>query len=278
MRDDTVAVGDVIQVGALTVATISSASAASHHVFVAAGVGITAFLSLAERYGRINYGAAIHYAVRSAQDVPFRARLEGLGGGDVVVVLHDKTTGQQLDICRIIRDMPWNSHLYFCGPGRLMDEALPTALGIPRNEVHFGSFEPDVSGGSGGGDTFEVVVSREGRDTSTATNLKVGGEEPLLEVLQKQFANDTAWSCNAGNCGTCKVGLRQGRVDHGGTAISADEQATAMLPCCPVALCEPAGWMHHHRDLARCRIAIHGPGFSVALELCTTRDLEIGCQ
>jgi ferredoxin len=117
--------------------------------------------------------------------------------------------------------MKWNSHLYFCGPRRLMNEATreTTARCVPETEVHFEAFEADISG-----DPFEAVVAN--RENKL---LKVGEEESLLEVLQKHF--DVDYSCSVGNCGTCRIGLKEGRVDHRGTALTEAEKTTSILSC-----------------------------------------------
>jgi ferredoxin-NADP reductase len=216
---ETVQVGHTVQVGAIT-GSVPVVSAASHHIFVAGGVGITAFLSLVEQYRKIHYSVVLHYAVRSADDVPFRDRLARLG--DDCVVIYDKAAGQRLDVRRIIENTRWNSQLYFCGPKRLMDEAAKEtkAHGITDGEVHFEAFEAEISG-----DPFEAVVANKGDRL-----IKVGEEETLLECLQKHF-DDVDSSCGVGNCGTCRVSLRDGRVDHRGSALTEAEKATSMLAC-----------------------------------------------
>jgi ferredoxin-NADP reductase len=215
---EAVQVGHMVHVGAITSA-VPTAGAASNHVFVAGGVGITAFLALIERYKLIHFGVTLHYAVRSAEEVPFRERLAKLGED---MVIYDRAAGQRLDIRRIVESLPWNTQLYFCGPKRLMDEAAREikARGIPEKEVHFEAFEADISG-----DPFEAVVANKGGKT-----IKVGEEETLLECLQKEFG-DVDSSCCVGNCGTCRVSLKDGRVDHRGTALTEEEKATSMLAC-----------------------------------------------
>ncbi|KAK4225025.1 pyruvate kinase-like protein [Podospora fimiseda] len=227
---ETVEIGDTLQLSTPT-AGIPVSRAASHHVFVAAGVGITAFLSLLEYYKSINYSYILHYAVRSEEEVPFRSRLEALGlGGNGKegrgVVLYSKAAGSRLDVRCIIENMQWNTQLYFCGPKRLMDEAAKEtrAHGIAEKEVHFEAFEADLSG-----DPFEVVVDG---TKGGGVVIRVGEEETLLECLQKEFGDDAVdSSCCVGNCGTCRVGLKDGRVDHRGTALTEDEKSTSMLSC-----------------------------------------------
>jgi len=213
--------GGKLQVGRFT-SDVPMGSMASHHEFVAGGIGITAFLPLLEELHAIHYSCVLHYAVRSADEVPFRDRLERLGAD--VVRLYDKAHGQRLDVGSVVRGLPWNSRISFCGPRRLMDEALreTKAAGLGGDDVHFEAFEADASG-----DPFEAVVANRGGRV-----VAVGGEETLLEVLRRQFGDDdVASSCEVGNCGTCKIPVKEGRIEHRGTALSDDERANSMLSC-----------------------------------------------
>ncbi|KAH7326239.1 cytochrome P450 CYP645A1 [Stachybotrys elegans] len=210
--------GDIIQVGNIT-ADVSLASDASNHIFIVGGIGITAFMDMIKVMQSINFNFQLHYAVRSADDIPFRDRLEPLAE---FTTIYDKSKGQRMDIKRILETMPWNSHIYVCGPDRMM-EATKVAVkecGISPNEVHFEAFAADISG-----DPFEAVVAnKEGKV------FNVGEEESLLEVLRREYPS-IASSCEAGNCGTCKIGLASGRVDHRGTALSEEEKKVSMLSC-----------------------------------------------
>ncbi|KAI8957863.1 PK beta-barrel-protein domain-containing protein-like protein [Daldinia sp. FL1419] len=220
----TAQVGDVVEIGRVTT-DIKPAAAASNHVFIAGGIGITAFLSMLEMYGRIHWESALHYGVRdAASDVPFRKRIEALGD---TVKMYDGAKGQRMDIAAIFEGLSWNSHVYVCGPRRMMDEAVreAKARGLGEDEVHFEAFGADTSG-----DPFEVEVTSS-REKSSKT-LKVGAEETLLEVLKRHFGDEhVPSSCEVGNCGTCKVALRSGRVDHRGTSLMEEERKDAMLSC-----------------------------------------------
>ncbi|KAI0012696.1 PK beta-barrel-protein domain-containing protein-like protein [Xylariaceae sp. FL0662B] len=216
---DTAREGDVVQVGRAT-ADVRPAGSASVHVFIAGGIGITALLGLAEVYRRIHWETIVHYGVRDAADVPFRARVvDGLGDA---LRLYEADRGRRLDLPALFRALPWNAHVYVCGPRRMMDEAAREArvVGLRDDEVHFEAFAADTSG-----DPFEVEVrNRENRV------LRVGEEETLLEVLRETFG-DVPSSCEVGNCGTCRVELKGGRVEHRGTALLDEEKAEAMLSC-----------------------------------------------
>ncbi|KAL2687423.1 hypothetical protein Neosp_004984 [[Neocosmospora] mangrovei] len=210
--------GNVIQVGRIT-SDVVPAKSASTHVFIAGGIGITAFMDLLKRYHTIHWALKLHYAVRSVEEFPYQARLEALGDD---VVVYDGSKGDRMDVESIVKALPWNSHLYVCGPTRMMASAKEAVqkYGIPANEVHFEQFAAEVSG-----DAFEVqVVNRNDK------LFRVDGEESLLEVLRREF-DDVPSSCEVGNCGTCKVKVESGRVEHRGTALSEEERRREMLAC-----------------------------------------------
>ncbi|WYZ41580.1 hypothetical protein EsH8_V_000475 [Colletotrichum jinshuiense] len=215
---ESTAVGDILQVGRITT-DVKVAGASSNHVFIVGGIGITAFLALAEDYHEVHYNFEMHYAVRSANDVPFRSRLEALGSS---VRLYDRSKGERMDIDDIIRTLKWNSHVYVCGPTRMTEAARKAAEdhGLDGGDVHYEAFSADTSG-----DPFDVEVAN--RDGMV---LRVAEEETLLEVLKREVGGIES-SCEVGNCGTCKIVLKTGQVDHRGTALSPEEKAGSMLSC-----------------------------------------------
>ncbi|UNI15746.1 hypothetical protein JDV02_002252 [Purpureocillium takamizusanense] len=212
-------VGDVVQVGRIT-AGMGFAKAASNHCFVAGGIGITAFLALIRRVDKIHLNYKLHYAVRSADEMPYRDRLEPYRHN---IVIYDKSRGERMDVAQIVKGLMWNSHLYVCGPNRMMEAAKAAVeeAGISPGEVHYEAFAADISG-----DPFEVEVT----GSKKSQVLAVGEDESLLEVLRREMP-DFPSSCEVGNCGTCKITVRSGRVDHRGSALLPEEQETSMLAC-----------------------------------------------
>lgn len=211
-------VGDLLQVGRITTG-VGFASSASNHCFIAGGIGITAFLALIKGMHSINLNYKLHYAVRTTQEIPFRDRQEPFKDN---VVFYDKSKGQRMDIESIVKTLTWNSHLYVCGPNRMMEAARAAVeeCGMPPDEVHYEAFAADISG-----DPFEVELpGKKGRV------LRVGEEESLLEVLRREMP-DFPSSCEVGNCGTCKIKVKAGRVDHRGTALLPEERDSSMLAC-----------------------------------------------
>ncbi|CAK7271655.1 hypothetical protein SEPCBS119000_004717 [Sporothrix epigloea] len=244
---ESVHVGSIVHAGHFA-SGVPLITSASHHVYVAGGVGITAFLAQLEGLTSIHYSCVLHYAVRSPEEVAFAERLRKLGPD--VVVVHDASKGQRMDIRAIIQNMKWNARISFCGPTRMMDAALEAtrAAGLAESDVHFEAFAANASG-----DPFEVVVRRlnktPGGDVASngetggpkangnvqeSTTVTVDGEESLLDALQREFGIDAVpSSCGVGSCATCKITVRSGRIDHRGTALTDEEKAAGdcMLSC-----------------------------------------------
>ncbi|KAM0248650.1 hypothetical protein ACHAQJ_009393 [Trichoderma viride] len=212
-------VGDTIEVGNVTSDVSGPTGAASHHVFIAGGIGITAFMHMMATYDSINWSFQLHYAVQSFDDIPFRDRLESYGDR---VVIYDKSKGQRMNIPHIMKTLPWNSFTYVCGPGRLMDAAKAASeeAAISPQEIHFEAFSADTTG-----DPFEVQITNRNNKV-----VKVGEEESLLEVLRREFGEFPS-SCEVGNCGTCKVVVKNGEILHRGSALMPDEKDGSMLTC-----------------------------------------------
>lgn len=86
-------------------------------------------------------------------------------------------------------------------------------------EIHLEAFQIATSG-----DPFTVEVKKTGQV------LAVDGEKTLLETI-REAGLEVDSSCETGNCGTCRVEVCQGRVDHRGSGLGGENKANAMLSC-----------------------------------------------
>lgn len=209
--------GDELLVGKITEG-VPTVGQASNHIFIAGGIGITAFLAHVDVYRQINFNYTLHYAVRSVAETPFKEEIEKMGGN---VVVYDGSKGERMDVGAILRERMWNSFVYTCGPQKLVEEVQKVAgeLGMGRDEIHYEAFQFD-----GSGDPFEVEVPG-------GKVLQVLGEKTLLETV-REVGLELDSSCEVGNCGACRVTVKEGKVEHRGSALSDEEKAEgAMLSC-----------------------------------------------
>lgn len=192
---------------------------AKQHVLIAGGIGITAFIATAQYLQEQTLPYHLYYAIRSHEEKALSRYLDLLQPN---ITILNKENGQRLDVPRILNEADESTHVYVCGPERLMKEVTDTAqeLKLPEANVHFEAFTAATSG-----EPFQVEVFE-----ISGKVLEVKAEETLLEVL-RDAGFDVPSSCEVGNCGSCKVGVRKGRIEHRGTGLREDEKETSMLSC-----------------------------------------------
>ncbi|KUJ18055.1 PK beta-barrel-protein domain-containing protein-like protein, partial [Mollisia scopiformis] len=211
--------GDKILVGNMT-ESVPIKGQASNHIFIAGGIGVTAFLMHADVYGQISFNYTLHYADSGEEEIPFKEEIGKLGD-DGRVRIYDKGKRERMDIGRILRERSWNSYVYVCGPQRMIDETVRQAkmLGIGQDEIHYEAFQMDTTG-----DPFSVEVKK------TGMRLQVEEEKTLLQKL-REAGLEVDSSCETGNCGTCRVEVCEGKVEHRGSGLAEEDKGVAMLSC-----------------------------------------------
>ncbi len=213
-----VAVGDRLQLS-LPHNLFPLHSQASHHVLVAGGIGITPFMAyIAELQSR---GASfeLHYA--------FRGRLTDAYVGELAERLgerlhaYDSSAGQRLDLAALLAGQPLGTHLYACGPQRLLDglREQARALGWADSRVHWEAFaapEPGLP--------FRVELARSGR------HIEVPADLSLLEALEAAGV-ELPNLCRGGVCGQCATRYLAGAVEHRDHYLDEGQRADSLMPC-----------------------------------------------
>ncbi|MFD4193718.1 PDR/VanB family oxidoreductase [Amycolatopsis thermoflava] len=182
---------------------------APSYLFVAAGIGITPILPMARaRPGRLVYLG------RSRATMPFLSELDG------AEVRPDDECGPP-DLREILSLAEPGAAVYLCGPPPLMAPAQRILRELnPTASLHTERFSPPVVEG---GRPFEVHLRRSGR------TVEVGAEESALSAIGRVL--DVPYSCRQGFCGTCKVRVLDGEVEHRDRLLTPSERGDAMLVC-----------------------------------------------
>lgn len=209
--------GDTITISNLA-ATFPLAEKVDRHILIAGGIGITGLLASAQRLQQTNQDYHLHYVVRSLDEVAFEPQIKSLGSN---VTIYCKKEGSPFDVSVVLQQADSNAHIYCCSGERLMKAVCDTAaeLGLPNENLHFESFQVNSTG-----DPFTVELVESNKE------LEVAAGDSLLDTL-RSAGFDIPSTCEAGNCGTCRVGVRSGRVEHRGTGLLENEKDTAMLSC-----------------------------------------------
>lgn len=210
--------GDVLNVSA-PLNLFSLHSQARHHIFIAGGIGITPFLSHIRHLLHTGGSFELHYACRHQLSNAYEQMLTTLFKEQIHI--YSERTEQRLHLDDLLRKQGLNSHVYVCGPERLIDGVQQAAkqLGWAQNRVHWEAFSSPAPG-----TPFDVhLIHRQ-------QSIHVPGDYSLLEALEKhgvQVPN----LCRGGVCGQCALKYRNGEVEHHDHFLSDAERPHLLMPC-----------------------------------------------
>ncbi|RCG22772.1 phenylacetate-CoA oxygenase/reductase subunit PaaK [Sphaerisporangium album] len=205
----------------------------AHHVFIAAGSGITPVLSIASSALAVpGSRATLFYGNRTTRTVMFAEELADLKDSaparvELVHVLSREPREPELFTGRLDADklgvlipaliaVPGVGHWWLCGPYEMVVGArrVLNGLGVPAERIHHELFYVDepppapvrpVEGTEEA--TAEVTVILDGRATTTALPRDV----TVLEGAQR-VRPDLPFACKGGVCGTCRARVVEGEV------------------------------------------------------------------
>ncbi len=195
---------------------------AKHHVFYAAGIGITPFLTMMADLEAQGKTFELHYAVRTKEQCAFYDYLNENYPGKCTFYFSRSEQPVRMTP-ETMKDHRIGSHVYFCGPVSMVAEYKEAALsyGYPEKSIHFELFANDT----GPKNPFVVEVDNQ--------LIQVSEEQTLLEALLAAGI-EAPYSCKAGGCGQCEVDVVSGEVDHRDIFFSDTERAerNSILTCC----------------------------------------------
>ena len=174
-------------------------------ILMAAGIGITPMLSIADALHSSGVPFEFRYAYRMPAQAAYCDWLAGRPWADACRH-HVSSQGTRLDIGKTLKDLPHDTHVYACGPGAFLDpiEAAMSAQGdLDRLHIEYFSNDDLELGGAG----FIVKLAQSEQEISVAD------DETILAALQREGL-DPAFPCEDGICGTCIVPLIEGEADH----------------------------------------------------------------
>ena len=218
---DDVGVGDVIGVS-LPRGGLEAGAGIVRCVFVAGGIGVTPFLSMAQHLARTKQADfELHLIVR--EEVPLAAQLGPLIEQGRVVVHRTSRTGRP-DLAALVGEGGPATTVACCGPEGMIDDFERVTAAWPAANVHIERFvapapvlDPDAK-------PFTLSLSR------TGTEIQVRAGQTMLAALQ-EGGIDIATSCCGGICGACKVGWLEGKPVHRDRILSPYERERYLMVC-----------------------------------------------
>lgn len=201
---------------------------AKHHVFFAAGIGITPFLAMASQLKAQGKSFELHYAAPSKALCAFYSFLKEVYPNETYFYFSNE---KQKMKTQLMEKQPIGTHVYFCGSEAMMKEYTEAAkvYGYPEKNIHFELFTPPKFGPM---HAFQVQLNKSNK------KLEIPEGKTLLETLLKHDI-PAPYSCKIGGCGSCQVGVLEGEIDHRDLFLSDEEkiEANVILTCVSRAKC-----------------------------------------
>lgn len=187
---------------------------AKKHLLIAGGIGITPYLSMAAELTARGDEFELHYAIRSKERGAYVDRLEDLYPEQLQT--YQSNLGQRIKLNELLANQPLGTHLYVCGPERMIDDVLELArqAGWPEEYLHRERFV-----GPPPGDPFEVTLAE------SDTKVQVGPDESILEAVE-QIGVEPDFGCRGGVCGRCETTVLnlRGEIQHNDEYLTDEER------------------------------------------------------
>lgn len=186
-------------------------------LFVIGGIGVTPILPMMRAAAQRGINWRAIYAGRSREYMPLLDEVLAVAP-DRVSVWADDERGGLASVEDLLADAGPKTAVYVCGPTAMLE-----AVRVARDEhadapLHYERFSPPPIVD---GIPFELELARSRQVLSIPAN------RSALEVLLDRDPT-TAYSCQQGFCGTCKVKVLAGQVDRRGRTAESDDE---MLVC-----------------------------------------------
>jgi ferredoxin-NADP reductase len=186
-------------------------------LFLIGGIGVTPILPmirLAAQHG-VDWRAV--YAGRSRQYMPLLDEVVAVAP-DRVTVWADDERGRFATAEELLADAGPTTAVYVCGPTGMLESVRTLRDQHANAPLHYERFSPPPVVD---GIPFELELGRSQQVLSVPAN------RSALSVMLDRDPT-TAYSCQQGFCGTCKVKVLAGEVDRRGRTAEGDDE---MLVC-----------------------------------------------
>lgn len=196
------------------------------HILIAGGIGITPMKSMAHRLAGIGARFTLHYCARDRERAAFLDELTEKLANRLQVHLDGGDPSRGLDVAALLTKRPPAAHVYVCGPAGLIRAVREAAKDWPKGTVHYELFRgTDADSAPRATDAaFEIRLAKAGK------SFEVPADKSILEVLRANGIRIKTL-CKEGVCGTCRVGVISGKVDHRDEVLTDEQREREMQVC-----------------------------------------------
>ena len=201
---------------------------AEKYLFIAGGIGITPILPMVRAAAARGADWRFIYTGRSRTSMPFLDEIARLDP-DRVWIRPDTEFGIPASGAELLEHAPDGATVYCCGPTPMITGVRIDLAGSRADSVHWERFSaPPIVDGK----PFQVELARSGQ------TLDVPAGRSALSVIREALPT-VPYSCGQGFCGTCKLRVLSGEVDHRDHVLTDDERPDHMMICVSRADADP---------------------------------------
>lgn len=188
---------------------------ADEYLFIAGGIGITPLLEMIREAEAESIPWNLKYLGATTESMAYLETLQNKYGDKVEAYL--KSQGRRLDLEQTIGEATTQTHVYCCGPERLM-VAVEDCLSESIERAHVERFHPR-----------ELVLTEPDREFTvycmkSDVELLVPADESILMAADFEGI-EIPGDCMEGTCGSCETRVIEGEVDHRDSVLSAQARA-----------------------------------------------------
>jgi phthalate 4,5-dioxygenase reductase subunit len=198
---------------------------ATRYLLLAGGIGITPLLSMVHELRARQADFELIYCARHPETTAFLDELAAPGlAGRVQVHLSHGDPARSFKLESVLAGHAAGTHLYCCGPRRLMQAVREASRHWPAGTVHLEDFGSSDDPKAAGDKLFSVRLARSG------ITLAVPAGVSILEAMRSRGVPAPS-SCESGTCGSCRTRLLGGKADHRDYVLDDEEHDSDIMIC-----------------------------------------------
>jgi ferredoxin-NADP reductase len=195
---------------------------ASPALLIAGGIGITPIKAIAHTLASRGRRFQLHYAGKRQEAMAYAKELKLEFLPQFTGYASDQD--QRMDIMHLLSEASSNTHIYACGPKRMLDDihTCATLLSIDKERLQTERFLSESQAGDKAV-VLELALSNK--------VILAAADQPLLAAVRDAGIN-IAFDCCVGDCGSCAVKVLKGTADHRDHVLSEGAKAQGMMCLC----------------------------------------------
>jgi vanillate O-demethylase ferredoxin subunit len=223
---EAVNVGDTLQVGQPR-NRFEVPSGTKRALLLARGVGVTPILSIADHLKARGIPFELHYVYALMSPGSFDSMIKASSFAEDTKHYYEVSEQNQLlKPADLLAGQPEGTQLFICGADWWQDPIIKVATdkGWPDECIHVERFTAKLAAPVLD-KVFDVKIA------STDKVYKIPGDKTLAAALEEKGVKIPT-SCEQGVCGTCKVKVLEGEVDHRDKRLKPEEKAEGLMLAC----------------------------------------------